>query len=90
MVMYVRRSMNEEISIKLKQGLTRWSRKYEVTPVAFAARMNYAYATAWDLIRGKRQFTQEAFGRFAIAYGTDAAAELLSLAELPEGEDEAE
>jgi hypothetical protein len=52
--------------------------------------MNYAYATAWDLIRGKRQFTQEAFGRFAIAYGTDDAAELLSLAELPEGEDEAE
>ena len=45
--------------------------------------MSYAYATAWDLIRGKRPFTQEAFGRFALAYGTDAAAELLALAELP-------
>lgn len=85
--------MNEEISTKLKQGLIRWSRKYEVTPAAFAGRMNYAYATAWDLIRGKRQFTQEAFGRFAIAYGTDAAAELLALAEMSthlEREDEGE
>lgn len=75
--------MNEEIPIKLKQGLIRWSRKYGVTPAAFAGKMNYAYATAWDLIRGKRQFTQEAFGRFAIAYGTDAAAELLVLADIP-------
>jgi plasmid maintenance system antidote protein VapI len=74
--------MNEEISTKLKQGLIRWSRKYEVTPAAFAERMSYAYATAWDLLRGKRQFTQEAFGRFAIAYGTDAAAELLKLADV--------
>jgi hypothetical protein len=85
--------MNEEISTKLKQGLIRWSRKYEVTPAAFAGKMNYAYATAWDLIRGKRQFTQEAFGRFAIAYGTDAAAELLALADMPgnsEREDEGE
>jgi|GEM_PF-1727804 len=79
--------------INLKAGLTRWSQKHAVTPAAFAARMNYAYATAWDLIRGKRQFTQEAFGRFAIAYGTDAAAELLALAEIPadlEGEGETE
>jgi hypothetical protein len=79
--------------INLKAGLTRWSQKHAVTPAAFAGKMNYAYATAWDLIRGKRQFTQEAFGRFAIAYGTDAAAELLALAEIPadsEGEGEAE
>ena len=75
--------MNEEIPTKLKQGLTRWSQKHGVTPAAFTGRMNYAYATARDLIRGKRQFTQEAFGRFAIAYGTDAVAELLSLAEMP-------
>lgn len=85
--------MSEEILIRLKQGLIRWSQKYGVTPAAFARRMKYAYATAWDLIRGKRQFTQEAFGRFAIAYGTDAAAELLALAEIPvnaEGESESE
>lgn len=68
--------MNEEIPTKLVPET--W-----VTPAAFAGRMNYAYATAWNLIRGKRQFTQEAFGRFAIVYGTDAAAELLSLAEIP-------
>ena len=73
----------DKTNIDLKRGLIQWSRKYAVTPAAFAERMSYAYATAWDLLRGKRQFTQEAFGRFAIAYGTDAAAELLSLAEIP-------
>jgi hypothetical protein len=72
-----------ETPTKLKRGLTRWAQKHEITPVGFAAKMNYAYATAWDLVRGKRPFTQEAFGRFALAYGTDAAAELLALAELP-------
>lgn len=74
--------MKEEIPTKLKRGLIQWSRKYAVTPAGFAERMSYAYATAWDLLRGKRQFTQEAFGRFAIAYGTDAAAELLKLADV--------
>ncbi|MBI5294588.1 MAG: hypothetical protein HY869_03865 [Chloroflexi bacterium] len=74
--------MNENISTTLKRGLILWAQKHGVTPAVFAEKMDYAYATAWDLIRGKRQFTQEAFGRFAIAYGTDAAAELLALAEI--------
>jgi hypothetical protein len=78
----------EKTNIDLKRGLTQWSRKYEVTPAAFAERMSYAYATAWDLLRGKRQFTQEAFGRFAIAYGTDAAAELLKLADVSRNSEE--
>jgi hypothetical protein len=78
----------EKSNIDLKRGLTQWSRKYEVTPAAFAERMSYAYATAWDLLRGKRQFTQEAFGRFAIAYGTDAAAELLKLADVSRNSEE--
>ncbi len=77
----------QNTNINLKAGLIRWSQKYGVTPAAFAGKMNYAYATAWDLIRGKRQFTQEAFGRFAIAYGTDAAAELLVLADMPMNSD---
>jgi len=80
--------MNEEIPTKLKQGLIQWSRKHGVTPAVFAGKMNYAYATAWDLLRGKRYFTQEAFGRFAIAYGTDAAAELLKLAGVPGNSEE--
>lgn len=73
----------EKTNINLKPGLIQWSRKHGVTPAVFAGKMNYAYATAWDLLRGKRHFTQEAFGRFAIAYGTDAAAELLKLAGVP-------
>lgn len=72
---------------KLKSGLVLWATEHDVKPVHFAEKMNYAYATAWDLLRGKRPFTPEAFGRFAIAYGTAAAAELMKLAELPDGVD---
>lgn len=68
---------------KLKRGLIRWARKHEVTLENFAGQMKYACATAWDPIRGKRLFTQQAFGRFALAYDTGAAAKLLSLAEPP-------
>jgi hypothetical protein len=69
--------------MNLKNGLIRWARKNEKKPVDFALEMNYAYATAWGLIRGKMPFTQEAFGRFTIVYGVDSAADLLALAELP-------
>lgn len=70
---------------KLKSGLVLWASEHEIKPVTFAEKMGYAYATAWDLLRGKRPFTPEALGRFAIAYGTAAAAELMKLAELPDG-----
>lgn len=72
---------------KLKSGLVLWTSSHDIKPVAFAEKMGYAYATAWDLLRGKRPFTPEAFGRFSIAYGTAAAAELLKLAEIPDGVD---
>ncbi|MBI2757210.1 MAG: hypothetical protein HYX49_00865 [Chloroflexi bacterium] len=75
--------MQKENQVNLKLGLSRWTRKNKISPAEFAARMNYAYATAWGLIRGKRPFTQEAFGRFTIVYGVDSAADLLALAELP-------
>jgi hypothetical protein len=72
---------------KLKSGLVRWAAQHDIKPVQFSAQMGYAYATAWDLLRGKRPFTSEALGRFSIAYGTVAAAELLKLADIPDGVD---
>jgi hypothetical protein len=72
---------------KLKSGLVLWADAHDIKPVTFAKTMQYAYATAWDLLRGKRPFTPEAFGRFVIAYGTKAAAELMELAKLPDGID---
>jgi len=72
---------------KLKSGLVLWASAHDVKPVEFSQKLGYAYATAWDLLRGKRPFTPEAFGRFAIGYGTQAAAELMRLADLPDGVD---
>ena len=78
---------NTKYESKLKSGLVLWASAHEVKPVDFADKMGYAYATAWDLLRGKRPYTPEAFGRFALAYGTEAAKELMELAELPDGID---
>lgn len=75
--------MHPETHTKLERGLIRWMRRHEVTPENFAGRMSHACATAWDPLRGKGLFIEQAFGRFALAYGTDAAAELLSLGEPP-------
>lgn len=72
---------------KLKSGLVLWADAHSIKPVDFAKTMGYAYATAWDLLRGKRPFTTEALGRFAVAYGWNAASELMKLADLPDGID---
>jgi len=76
-----------ELEMKLKNGMVLWAAENEVKPVDFALKLKYAYAHAWDLLRGKRPFTQEAFGRFSIAYGTDAAARVLDLAKIANGVD---
>lgn len=64
----------------LKTGLILWADKHGVTPADFAKAMEYQYPSAWDILRGKRDFTKEALGRFTLAYGTDSTAELLKLA----------
>lgn len=75
--------MHPETDTKLERRLIRWTRRHEVTPENFAGRMSYARATAWDTLHGKGLFIEQVFGRFAPAYDTDAAAELLSLVEPP-------
>ena len=79
-----------DFEMKLKIGLVLWVAKNGMTPGQFSKKMGYAYAHAWDLLRGKRPFTQEAFGRFSIRFGTEAAAEILELAKLPNGVEDIE
>lgn len=76
-----------ELEMKLKSGLVLWAADNEVRPVDFALKLKYSYAHAWDLLSGKRPFTQEAFGRFSIAYGIEAAARVLELAKIANGVD---
>lgn len=73
-------SEHSEIRRQLNYGLLAWRDKYDVEVSAFSKKMKYSYVYAWKLLRGKQNFTAEAFGRFALAYGTDQAQELLDLA----------
>ena len=75
----------EDQKTNLKSGLILWAEENAITPADFARVMGYQYPTAWDILRGKRDFTSEAFGRFTLKYGTKAAAKLLKLADLPDG-----
>ena len=77
--------LGTELETKLGNGLTRWIAKHEIKPAEFAKKMGYSYVHAWSLLTERTPFTQEAFGRFTVAYGTDAAAELMGLAKLPNG-----
>ena len=71
-----------ENSKALKDILVVWAKKHDVTPSIFSQAMGYTYAHAWSPLRGRREFTPEAFGRFALAYGIKHAQELLELAEI--------
>jgi hypothetical protein len=74
----------EQIEQSLKSGLVLWAGKHDVTPKAFAMRMDYQYTTAWSILRGKNPFTVDAFGRFCLAYGLLAGTEVVELAKLVE------
>jgi len=69
--------------IDLKRGLSAWAIKNGVRPTDFSRRMEYTPAYGWSLLRGQAAVTVEALGRFVMAYGGQAADELLTLAGLP-------
>jgi hypothetical protein len=72
---------------KLENGLICWVADNDVTPADFARKMGYSYVHAWSLLSKRTPFTREAFGRFTVAYGTFAAAEVMRLADLPNNVD---
>jgi hypothetical protein len=69
---------------KLKAGLQAWAAENEISINDFRKQMDYGYAYAWDLLRGKAIFSVEAFGRFILGYGILAGQELMQLAGYPD------
>lgn len=54
---------------------------------SLAARMNFGYQRAWNLLNGKAPVTVEVLGRFLLAFGADASGQLLDLAGSPNDAD---
>lgn len=69
---------------RLKQALRGWVKKHKVSITDFSEKMDYTYAHAWGILRGKLEFTTETFGRFILAYGLAAGQELMSMAGVPD------
>jgi hypothetical protein len=65
--------------VDLKKGLNEWVSKTQSIQ-QFADAMGYKYPNAWGILRGKVPVTVECVGRFVLAYGTGATAEMLALA----------
>lgn len=66
----------------LNTALATWCERNSVKPAELAAKAGYTYMYAWRLLNGKVPVTAETLGRFVLAYGTDAAAEVIELAKL--------
>lgn len=66
----------------LKTALNAWAEQNNVRPSAFARALGYTPSYGWSLLRGQADVTPEMFGRFVLAYGTDAAESVMKLAGL--------
>lgn len=66
--------------INLKTAMAQWVEQQGIRPVDFARRMGYSSAYGWSLLRGQAEVTSETLGRFLVAYGSQAAGEVLALA----------
>jgi hypothetical protein len=72
--------MPEITNEKLTIGLRSWAKKNDIGIKDFHQKTGYTYTYAWDLLRGKAEFTTEGYGRFCIAFGLAAGQELMELA----------
>jgi hypothetical protein len=66
----------------LKTALKAWAEQHNVRPSAFARALGYTPSYGWSLLRGQADVTPEMFGRFVLAYGTEAAEAVMQLAGL--------
>ena len=66
----------------LKTALNAWAEQNNVRPSAFARAMGYTPSYGWSLLRGQADVTPEAFGRFVLAYGVEAAEQVMKMAGL--------
>lgn len=66
----------------LNTALQTWCQARQVDATALAKSMGFTYFHAWRLLAGKSPVTPETLGRFVLAYGPEAAGEVVKLAGL--------
>lgn len=66
----------------LNVALLSWCQAHEVNATALSKGMGFTYFHAWRLLTGKSPVTAETLGRFVLAYGPEAAGEIVKLAGL--------
>lgn len=64
----------------LKSALPTWCEKNDISITKFAEKMGYTYAHAWSILRGKVPVSVTVVGQFVLAFGLEAARELLDSA----------
>jgi len=64
-------------SLTPKEALIAWAKANGVTPPQFTKTMGYSYNHAYQLLRGNSDVTFDLLGRFTVAYGPDAASQLM-------------
>lgn len=77
---------NPSKSSNLNAGLSAWCQSKGIDTSSLASQMGFSYMHTWRLIAGKSPVTAETLGRFVLAYGHEAAGELLALSEKPDQE----
>ena len=66
----------------LNTALLAWCQANQVDATSLAKSTGFTYLHAWRLLSGNSPVTAETLGRFVLAYGAQAAGELVTLAEL--------
>jgi hypothetical protein len=67
----------------LKAGLRRWAEVNGISVPDFARKMEYSYNHAYQLLRGTyADATPMMIGKVAMAYGADAAQQILEFSDL--------
>lgn len=64
----------------LKDTLPAWCDEHGISITEFAEKMGYTYAHAWGVLRGKVPASVTIVGQFVLAFGLEAARELLDMA----------
>jgi len=66
--------------MSLKDALPAWCDEHGISITEFSEKMGYTYAHAWGLLRGKVPVSIAVVGQFVLAFGLDAARQLLEAA----------
>jgi hypothetical protein len=66
----------------LNTALLSWCQRNRIDATSLAKSTGFTYLHAWRLLSGNSPVTAETLGRFVLAYGAEAAGELVTMAGL--------